>query len=201
LQSANHKVGLAAQTQPGGSVQRCQAEGECRQAVPSHVDANDEQNQRQSSEHEAQELREPRGPCILECGWCSDPRPDETGVDLRPQRPLKTDERGEGEHGNLGGEQSETQWSSNVNDEKYNGENDGGCSGAESREARIDVGAERTRAKCVAGHEALREGGRTDPTQSRPSQWSAPARRRGSLAWQPDVPGGRERPLVMNRVS
>ena len=157
LQPADKQVGLAAQAQPGGGVEGCQAESESRQAVASDVDASHEEGQGQSSEHEAQELRESGRPSVLQTSWRSDPGPDETSVDLRPQRPLKTDERGESKHGDLGGEQSEAQRSSNIKDEQYNGENARGCPGAESGEARIDMGAERARDECVTGHEGLRK--------------------------------------------
>jgi hypothetical protein len=144
---------------PGGGVEGCHAEGECRQAVASDVDADCEESQRQSSEHEAEELGESRRPSILQFGGCTDPRPDETGIDLRPHRPLKADERGERKHRGLGGEQAETQWSNNVNDEQHNRENAGSCPGAESQEARIDPGAKRASGRSGAGHEGLRKVG------------------------------------------
>ena len=163
------QVGLAAQTQPCGSVQCCQAERDSRQAVASHIEAEYEEGQRQSGEHEAQELGEPRRPSILQRGWCPDPRPDETGIDLRPQRPLETDERSETKHGNLRGQQAKAQWTSNVNDEQGRGENTSGCPGTEPLEPRIDVTAERARDNRIAGHETSPDRGQADPTHGRPS--------------------------------
>src|SRR5215472_5736161 len=155
LQSADQMVGLAAQTQPGGCVEGCHAEGESGEAVASDIDAECKGGQRQSGEHKADELSESRRPSILQLGWRSDPRPDDTGEDLRPQRPLKTHESGERKHGDLGGEQAETQWSSNVNDEQHDGEHARCGPGAESQEARIDTGAERARANAGAAHVVL----------------------------------------------
>src|SRR5262245_1425933 len=143
-------VGLAAQTQPGGCVEGCHAEGESGEAVASDIDAECKGGQGQSGEHEADELGESRRPSILQLGWRSDPRPDDTGEDLRPQRPLKTHERGERKDGDLGGEQAETQWPGNVNDEQHDGEHARCGPGAESQEARIDMGAERARANTGA---------------------------------------------------
>src|SRR5215475_2703415 len=148
-------VGLAAQTQPGGCVEGGHAEGESGEDVASDIDAECKGGQCQGSEHEADELGESRRPSILQLGCRSDPRPDDTGEDLRPQRPLKTHERGERKDGDLGGEQAETQWSSNVNDEQHDGEHARCGPGAESQEARIDMVAERARANAGATHVVL----------------------------------------------
>jgi len=131
--SADQQVGLAAQADPGGCVKSCHAEGECGEAEAGTIDAKREADQRDSGEQEADELAEPVRPSVLQLGRCTDPRPDDTGKNLRPQRPLKAHERGERKHGDLGGEQAETQGSSNANDEQHHGEHAGRGPGAESQ--------------------------------------------------------------------
>jgi len=108
FQSADLIVGLAAQTQPGGCVEGCQGEGESSEDVASGIDVERKGGERQRGEHEADELGESRRPSVLQLSRRSDARPDDPGEDLRPQGPLKTHERGEREHGDLGGEHAET---------------------------------------------------------------------------------------------
>src|SRR5688572_321751 len=82
-------------------------------------------------------------------------RPDEAGEDLRPHGPVHAHERGEPEHGNLGGKQPESQRPSGTNGEQHDGEHAGRRSGAESEGARVDLVAEWTRGDADTAHAAL----------------------------------------------
>src|SRR5690606_31908868 len=111
--------------------------------------------------------RKSRRSGVLQLRWCGDPRPDDRGEDLRPQRPLKAHEPGEREYRDLGGEQAESQWSSEVDGEDHNEEHGGSGPGTESQETWIDPGAERARSKPGAGHGVLRSAGATSPIRCR----------------------------------
>src|SRR5690606_19278967 len=134
-------------------------DGDGGQAIADAIDAEHESEQRQSGQHEADELGEADRVSILQLSCCSDPRPDEASEDLRPHGPVHAHERGEPEHGNLGGKQPESQGSSGANGEQHDGEHAGRGCGAESEGARIDLVTEWTRGDADAAHAPVHTGG------------------------------------------
>jgi hypothetical protein len=127
------------------------------------VGADEVEDERRGRDHESEELGKPRWTGILQLGRWPDPRPDEACVELRPHGPLEADERGESEHGDLGGEQTKREGASRLGGQQHDREDAGRGACTEPLQPRIDVAAKRAGADGTE-HRGLRTVGpdRTD---------------------------------------